>query len=113
MNFISFQIEPYRFTGIFKTTMAYRFFKIKGQHEDNKGKRFFKVSDNNEKVIQVCLFAGKVKRGISCTYGITLIGRTTFFANYRDFYVEECNDGNEFILAFNVCVEHLKTTFSI
>ena len=67
--------------------MAAQYFKIKKEHTQYKGERYFKVDYDRPKVCQVCVNAGELKRGRMSAPSITMIDSTSFFSNYMGFYV--------------------------
>ena len=78
-----------------------QYFKVKKERIEYLGERYFKFNYNTEKVIQVCLTVGDVKKGKSNTYGVYLIHRMTFFSNYlATSYIEPCTK-NEYEKQFN------------
>ncbi len=67
-----------------------QYFKIKKERHDYLGERFFKVDYDSDKVVQVCLSPGDVKKGKSNTLGVYAICKLTFFTNYAGRYVDKC-----------------------
>lgn len=85
-----------------------QYYKIVPNKIQYKGDRYFRYNIDTQKVVQVCMTCGEVKKGKSNTYGIYLIHRITFFSNYLSYrYVEECSKG-EFETKFNEVVNYLK-----
>jgi hypothetical protein len=64
------------------TKKVFNYYKIAPSRSEWLGKRYFKVDMHTEFVIQVCVTVGATKKGRGHTYGVYLIGRMTFFANY-------------------------------
>ena len=62
--------------------MKTTYFKIKKEKQEYHGVRYFKHIDYCDKVVQVCIFNGDVKKGKSNTFGVYLIARLTFLTNY-------------------------------
>lgn len=46
------------------------------------GERYFKVDHDNKKVVNVCVDAGKVKKGRPYMYGVYIIAYSTFAGTY-------------------------------
>lgn len=89
-----------------KTTDKY--FKINPTRHEYLGERYFRFDPDSEKVVQVCLTVGEVKKGKSNTFGIYLIGRMTFFSNYYAMnYAIECTK-KEYDKHFNKVLFMLK-----
>jgi hypothetical protein len=83
------------------------YYKVKKERWDYLGIRYFKVNFNSDKVTQICIDTGDVKKGKSNTFGVYLIGRETFFSNYFGRYVDTCKKG-EYDKMFNKVVKFLK-----
>lgn len=62
--------------------MEIQYFKIKEDRHEYLGERYFKIDWNSDKVVQVCLTTGDIKKGKSNTFGVYLISKQTFVANY-------------------------------
>lgn len=70
--------------------MKYRYYRVKQKRTAYRGSRFFRVNPDEDHVLQICIYPGKVKKGRAHTYGIYLISRLTFLANYKAMdYVEK------------------------
>jgi len=84
-----------------------QFFKVKQDRLEYLGERYFKFNYTSEKVVQVCITCGDVKKGKSNTFGIYLIHKMTLFSNYlAPCYIEPCTQ-KEFIKQFNKVVNML------
>lgn len=69
-----------------------QYFKIRKERRDYLGERYFKFNYNSEKVVQVCLNPGDVKKGKSNTFGVYIIHRMTLASNYlAPNYIEACS----------------------
>ena len=85
-----------------------KYFKIRKERQDWLGVRYFKFRWDEEKVVQVCLFTGEVKKGKSNTFGVYLINRLTMLSNYYSpNYIEPCSK-KEYEKMFNQVVKCLK-----
>lgn len=87
--------------------MKSTYYKIKKNRRDFLGERYFKYNDFAEKVIQVCVHPGDVKKGKSNTFGIYLIHRLTFLSNYFKYYIQPCTKA-EYNKNFNKVLKMLK-----
>lgn len=68
-----------------------QYFKVKQERKEYLGERYFKFNFNSEKVVQVCLTVGDVKKGKSNTFGVYLVHKMTLFSNYlAPNYIEPC-----------------------
>lgn len=84
-----------------------QYFKIRKEHIQYKGERYFRFNHHSEKTVQVCLFSGEEKKGKSNTFGTYLIHRLTFLSNYLAInYVEPCSK-KEYQIKFNKAIKML------
>ncbi len=84
------------------------YFKVRKDRWEIWGERYFRLSWATDKVVQVCITTGDVKKGKSNTFGIYLICKLTLFSNYMaQGYVEKC-DKKEFDKKFDQVVKYLK-----
>lgn len=60
----------------------YQYFRITDDRQKWLGNRYFKVDMAIDHVVQVCVSVGETKKGRGHTFGVYLISRMTFFANY-------------------------------
>jgi hypothetical protein len=71
--------------------MEHQYFRIRKDRQDYKGQRYFKFDPMSEKVVQICVSSGEEKKGRTNSFGVYLIHRLTFFANYLALkYAEPC-----------------------
>lgn len=61
---------------------SYEYYKVNPNRSEYLGERYFKFSHEVEKVVQICLTCGDVKKGKSNTFGIYLIHKMTLYSNY-------------------------------
>ena len=88
---------------------TYQYFKIAKERQDYKGNRFFKVDVRfgADTVLQVCTNVGECKKGKANNFGIYLISRMTFFANYLSMgYAIPCTK-KEYENQFNETLKYL------
>lgn len=55
------------------------------KYDGHKGLRYFKTSDTDHKVLQVCVNSGEIKKGRTNCIGVYLIDRITLIGNYSFF----------------------------
>lgn len=85
-----------------------QYYKVKKERLEYLGERFFRFNHSSEKVVQVCLTCGDVKKGKSNTFGIYLIHKMTLFSNYlAPNYIEPCTK-KQFDNQFDKVVKMLK-----
>lgn len=66
-----------------------QFFRVKADRQEYLGERYFRYNVISEKVIQVCLGVGQIKKGKSNNIGIYMIHKMSFVSNYLSMnYVE-------------------------
>lgn len=69
-----------------------QYYKVKKKRQEYLGERYFKFNHNAEKVVQVCITCGDVKKGKSNTFGVYVIHKMTLFSNYlAQNYIEPCS----------------------
>lgn len=69
-----------------------QYFKVREQRHEYLGERYFKLNMYDEKVVQVCLTVGDIKKGKSNTFGVYLISKLTLVSNYMaQNYIEPCS----------------------
>ena len=56
--------------------MENEYYKIKEEKEGFLGERYFQLAFNTEKVLQVCVCPGEMKKGRTNNIGITIIRQT-------------------------------------
>jgi len=67
-----------------------RYYKTRKERHEYIGERYFRVNMDVDKIVQVCITNGDIKKGKSNTFGVYLIHKLTFFSNYAAMnYVEE------------------------
>lgn len=87
---------------------VYQYYRIADERQDYKGKRYFKVDVNADKVKQVCVHPGEEQRGRGNTFGVCLIAKASFFSNYLGMnYVVQCK-ASEYRKAFWMVVKYLE-----
>jgi len=64
------------------TTQVDQYFKVIDSRQDYLGERYFRFNIHSEKIVQICKGVGEIKKGKSNTFGIYLVHRMTFMANY-------------------------------
>jgi len=69
--------------------MKITYYKIKTEHFNYKGDRYFKFDPSSEHVLQVCFNQGCKKGGRSNAIGVYEISRVTFLNNYYNDYAEK------------------------
>ena len=83
-----------------------KYYAIKIEKREYKGIRLFKFDPFKDHVLQICVEAGKTKKGKSNTVGIYEIARTTFITNYLTSCVIEIKK-EEFDLQMKLMFEKL------
>lgn len=63
-------------------TKRHEYYKITKDRQHYIGIRYFKFNWNEEQVVQVIVFPGEEKRGKGPNFGICLISKLNFMANY-------------------------------
>jgi len=91
-----------------KIEIKYQYFKIIDSRTEWLGIRYFKYSPHSDKVVQVCVTTGEVKKGKSNTFGVYLIASLTFLCNYLAVgYCQPCTK-KQYEKAFETVVTYLK-----
>lgn len=86
------------------------YFKIKPNHEEWLGERYFRVDFDLEeaKITQVVVKTGERKKGRANTFGILLIHKLTFLSNYFSTGYVTLTTKNTFNKKFDFVVKALK-----
>lgn len=68
------------------------YYKVKPEYQHYKGDRYFRFNDISEKVVQIVVNHGEIKKGRTNAFGVYLIHRITFLSNYFSYgnYLEGC-----------------------
>lgn len=88
--------------------MSWQYFKVKADRVEYLGERYFKFDVQSEKVVQVCMSVGDVKKGKSNTFGTYLIHRMTFLTNYMAMGYVEAITKKQYDKMFNRCYDFLR-----
>ena len=84
------------------------YYKVVKERQDYKGVRYFKFDPMAEKVVQVTVNQGEIKKVRANLFGVGLISRITFLCNYLTLgYLEQCNKA-EYEKNFSQIVKYLK-----
>ena len=71
--------------------MENQYYRVKEGRVEYLGERYFRFNNHSEKVVQICLTCGDIKKGKSNNFGIYLISKLTLFSNYMAMnYLEPC-----------------------
>lgn len=84
-----------------------QYFKIRQSRVEYLGERYFKFNNDSEKVVQVCITCGDVKKGKSNTFGVYLISKMTLFSNYMAPQYVEPVSKKEYEKQFKKVVKYL------
>lgn len=85
--------------------MKYRYYRVKQKRTAYRGSRFFRYDPDQDHVLQICVYPGKVKKGRAHTWGVYLISRTSFLTNYKGMDYLEKIPKSEFKKQFKALIK--------
>lgn len=84
------------------------FYKMKIEHIASKGERYFRVDQETDKVVQVVITEGEIKKGKANSTGIYAIAKTTLYYNYVAFGFVTTTGKTTFGNKFNEVIKLLR-----